>query len=242
MVQMSWTFVNDSLCTTLCLQWEPEIIAIAVMHLAVKLSKFEVKDWANRTPRHSHWWDQFVEDLDTSDLEEICHQVLDLYTQPVTAAKAATVSPPPGAAPKTPSHQIPVTKQPKSKPKAQPAPQPKTRPQTPPPPPNAPPQPPGPPPVAPSVPPPGSAGFPIRPPGMPVPPPTGYMAYPPQGYPALPPGAAPPPGTLYPPPGGQFAYVPPPGYQGPPPPPTAHPPPPHHGSGSGSYHRGHSRF
>ena len=31
MVQMSWTFVNDSLCTTLCLQWEPEIIAIAVM-------------------------------------------------------------------------------------------------------------------------------------------------------------------------------------------------------------------
>ena len=26
MVQMSWTFVNDSLCTTLCLQWEPEII------------------------------------------------------------------------------------------------------------------------------------------------------------------------------------------------------------------------
>ena len=24
-VQMSWTFVNDSLCTTLCLQWEPEV-------------------------------------------------------------------------------------------------------------------------------------------------------------------------------------------------------------------------
>ena len=50
MVQMSWTFVNDSLCTTLCLQWEPEIVAIAVMYLAVKLSKFEVKDWNNRLP------------------------------------------------------------------------------------------------------------------------------------------------------------------------------------------------
>lgn len=96
MVQMSWTFVNDSLCTTLCLQWEPEIIAIAVMYLAVKLSKFEVKDWVNRTARQVHWWDQFVEDLDTSDLEEICHQVLDLYAQPVTAAKEAMVSPPPG--------------------------------------------------------------------------------------------------------------------------------------------------
>ena len=45
MVQMSWTFVNDSLRTTLCLRWEPEVIAIAVMHLAIKLSKFEVKNW-----------------------------------------------------------------------------------------------------------------------------------------------------------------------------------------------------
>ena len=42
MVQMSWTFVNDSLCTTLCLQWEPEIVAVALMYLAAKLSKFEV--------------------------------------------------------------------------------------------------------------------------------------------------------------------------------------------------------
>ena len=28
-VQMSWTFVNDSLCTTLCLQWEPEVRVFA---------------------------------------------------------------------------------------------------------------------------------------------------------------------------------------------------------------------
>ena len=36
MVQMSWTFVNDSLCTTVCLQWEPEIIAIAGMYFKQK--------------------------------------------------------------------------------------------------------------------------------------------------------------------------------------------------------------
>ena len=47
-----------------------------------------------------HWWDQHVEDLETPDLEEICHQVLDLYAQPVTATKDALVSPPPGAVPK----------------------------------------------------------------------------------------------------------------------------------------------
>ena len=45
------------------------------MYLASKLSKFEVKDWKNRTPEHKSWWDQYVKDLDTEVLEDICHQV-----------------------------------------------------------------------------------------------------------------------------------------------------------------------
>jgi len=102
MVQMSWTFVNDSLCTTLCLQWEPEVIAIALMYLAAKLSKFEVKDWKNRLPDHKYWWDQYVKDLETEVLEDICHQVLDLYSQPTTEAKLAPPSPPPGERPPKP--------------------------------------------------------------------------------------------------------------------------------------------
>ncbi|XP_037073367.1 cyclin-K-like [Pollicipes pollicipes] len=95
-VQMAWTFVNDSLCTTLCLQWEPEIIAIALMYLAGKLSKFEVVDWVGRQPHHLRWWDMFVEDISMELLEDICHQVLDLYTQ-AKAAGVATESPPPSA-------------------------------------------------------------------------------------------------------------------------------------------------
>lgn len=75
MVQMAWTFVNDSLCTTLCLQWEPEVIAVALMYLAGKLSKFEVVDWVGRTPKHLFWWDMFVEDVTMNLLEDICHQV-----------------------------------------------------------------------------------------------------------------------------------------------------------------------
>ncbi|PSN40911.1 Cyclin-K [Blattella germanica] len=97
MVQMAWTFVNDSLCTTLSLQWEPEVIAVALMYLAGKLSKFEVVDWAGRTNKHLRWWDMFVEDVTMDLLEgnessrdgfvcvaDICHQVLDLYSQPQT--------------------------------------------------------------------------------------------------------------------------------------------------------------
>lgn len=79
MVQMAWTFVNDSLCTTLCLQWEAEIIAIALMYLAGKLSKFEVTDWTGRTSRHTKWWDMYTQGITTDLLEDICHQVLDLY-------------------------------------------------------------------------------------------------------------------------------------------------------------------
>ncbi|XP_014242845.1 cyclin-K [Cimex lectularius] len=82
MVQMAWTFVNDSLCTTLCLQWEPEIIAVALMYLAGKLSKFEALDWSGRQPKHLRWWDMFIEDVTMDLLEDICHQVLDLYSQP----------------------------------------------------------------------------------------------------------------------------------------------------------------
>ena len=39
------------------------------MYLAAKLSKFEVKDWKNRTPDHKHWWDQYVQNLETDVLE-----------------------------------------------------------------------------------------------------------------------------------------------------------------------------
>ncbi|XP_050442622.1 cyclin-K-like [Adelges cooleyi] len=92
MVQMAWTFVNDSLCTTLCLQWEPEIIAVSLMYLACKLSKFELNDWQGRTSNHLRWWDMFVQGMNMDLLEDICHQVLDLYSSPVE--KSAPLSPP----------------------------------------------------------------------------------------------------------------------------------------------------
>ncbi|CAD7086300.1 unnamed protein product [Hermetia illucens] len=81
MVQMAWNFVNDSLSTTVCLQWEPEIIAVALIHLASKLSKFTVVDWIGKQPHHLRWWDMFVADVTMEILEDICHQVLDLYQQ-----------------------------------------------------------------------------------------------------------------------------------------------------------------
>uniref|UniRef100_A0A8C6SJM0 Cyclin K n=1 Tax=Neogobius melanostomus TaxID=47308 RepID=A0A8C6SJM0_9GOBI len=67
-LQMAWTFVNDSLCTMLSLQWEPEIIAVAVMYLAGRLCKFDIQEWtAKQSSRR--WWEQFVQDVPVELLE-----------------------------------------------------------------------------------------------------------------------------------------------------------------------------
>ncbi|XP_068150278.1 cyclin-K [Drosophila tropicalis] len=94
MVQMAWNFVNDSLSTVVCLQWEPEIIAVALIHLASKLSKFTVQDWEGRQPHHQRWWDMFVSDVTMEILEDICHQVLDLYQSSQKESQHPSNSPP----------------------------------------------------------------------------------------------------------------------------------------------------
>jgi hypothetical protein len=98
MVQMAWTFINDSLCTTLCLQYEADIIAISLLYLATRLSKIDVTDWHGRSPDFKgKWFEALVEDTSIDLLEDICHQVLDLYS--VTPSKKTELSPPPPPAP-----------------------------------------------------------------------------------------------------------------------------------------------
>ncbi|XP_041353712.1 cyclin-K-like isoform X2 [Gigantopelta aegis] len=100
MVQMAWTFVNDSMCTTLCLQWEPEIISVSLMYLASRLSKFDIQDWdgkPNIPGCRKKWWECFIEDMSMELMEDICHQVLDLYSN---KGKTIEDSPPPSPPPK----------------------------------------------------------------------------------------------------------------------------------------------
>lgn len=59
-----------SLCTTLCLQWEAEIIAVSLMYLASRLSKFDIQDWEGKPPgSRMKWWEWFVEGI-TMELME----------------------------------------------------------------------------------------------------------------------------------------------------------------------------
>jgi len=75
LAQVAWNFVNDSLRTTLCLQFKPQLIASAAIYLASKFLKYQLPD-SGPTP----WWEVFNAKIE--DLEEISNQILDLYESP----------------------------------------------------------------------------------------------------------------------------------------------------------------
>ncbi|XP_063764293.1 LOW QUALITY PROTEIN: cyclin-K-like [Eleginops maclovinus] len=104
LVQMAWTFVNDSLCTMVALQWEPQIIAVAVLYLAGRLSKLDIQEWTSKQSSR-RWWEQFVHDVPVEVLEDICHQILDLYSQakqPIPDGGIGTAETPPQLSPLSP--------------------------------------------------------------------------------------------------------------------------------------------
>lgn len=161
-----WLFpTSPSLCTMLSLQWEPEIIAVAVMYLAGRLCKFDIQEWTiKQTSRR--WWEQFVQDVPVELLEgkrkslhvslarmkpaiehqhviqmclyfqtrdlnfslclsDICHQILDLYSQgnkpiPQQIQEKERPPVPPLPAPPAPQGQPPAANPPPPPPKKTP--------------------------------------------------------------------------------------------------------------------------
>lgn len=83
-VQTAWTLVNDSLYTTLCLLWEPEIIAISLLYMAFKLAR-QNNEW-NVKSFSEPWWDSYVANLTVPMMEDICHKILDSYNGPKNEA------------------------------------------------------------------------------------------------------------------------------------------------------------
>jgi len=82
LVQIAWTFINDTMSTSLCLQWEPDILAIASLFLAAKIVNADINDWEGKVDESStqKWWNAFVEDITLEHIEIIGHSILDLYS------------------------------------------------------------------------------------------------------------------------------------------------------------------
>eukprot|EP01120_Amphizonella_sp_Union-15-10_P003844 TRINITY_DN14284_c0_g1_i1.p1 TRINITY_DN14284_c0_g1~~TRINITY_DN14284_c0_g1_i1.p1 ORF type:complete len:142 (-),score=25.58 TRINITY_DN14284_c0_g1_i1:63-446(-) len=71
--QVAWNIVNDSLATTICLEYKPHTIACASIYLASKiLGIFESLPIGKK-----QWWTAF--DTTLEEIEDIGKRVLELY-------------------------------------------------------------------------------------------------------------------------------------------------------------------
>eukprot|EP00012_Vannella_robusta_P007730 CAMPEP_0206196650 /NCGR_PEP_ID=MMETSP0166-20121206/8579_1 /ASSEMBLY_ACC=CAM_ASM_000260 /TAXON_ID=95228 /ORGANISM="Vannella robusta, Strain DIVA3 518/3/11/1/6" /LENGTH=188 /DNA_ID=CAMNT_0053614175 /DNA_START=219 /DNA_END=785 /DNA_ORIENTATION=- len=73
LAQFSWNFINDSLRTTLCIQYDPKEIASTSIYLAIKYLKTPC------TVKGGDITDVLACSMET--IEKISHQILDLYDQ-----------------------------------------------------------------------------------------------------------------------------------------------------------------
>eukprot|EP01119_Soliformovum_irregulare_P004461 TRINITY_DN15472_c0_g1_i2.p1 TRINITY_DN15472_c0_g1~~TRINITY_DN15472_c0_g1_i2.p1 ORF type:complete len:316 (-),score=75.90 TRINITY_DN15472_c0_g1_i2:30-929(-) len=95
LAQVAWNFVNDSLRTTLCLQYRPDRIAVAAIFLASKFLKCQLSSGEDK-----EWWETY--NMSKEEIEDISNQILDLYEEsPGASALKAKL---PGAS----SHQFVV--------------------------------------------------------------------------------------------------------------------------------------
>lgn len=77
LVQMAWTFSNDSLSTTLCLRHKPEVIAVAMIALAAKFNNHDLQ--ASSAAPGKTWFHSFTKGIKESVIEDICDEMLELY-------------------------------------------------------------------------------------------------------------------------------------------------------------------
>ena len=79
----------------ICLQWEPEIIAIAMLYLSFKINRISrINKWDGRKANEHNWWDRFVENLRQMQIEDICHNMLDYYSKDQDSSRSMSTAPP----------------------------------------------------------------------------------------------------------------------------------------------------
>lgn len=77
LVQMAWTFSNDSLSTTLCLRHKPEVTAVAMIALAAKFNNHDLQ--ASASVPGKTWFQSFTKGVPESVIEGICDEMMELY-------------------------------------------------------------------------------------------------------------------------------------------------------------------
>jgi len=79
--QVAWNFINDSLRTTLSLQYDASAIAAAAMYLAARFKAAKLPDMGDAGPGTEWWYTKFGTPVDPRVAEDISNQILELYQQ-----------------------------------------------------------------------------------------------------------------------------------------------------------------
>jgi len=59
-----------SFCTTLSVEWEPDLIAISLLYLSCRLMKFKVESWVDKPAGYTgKWYKCFVGDINLNIIE-----------------------------------------------------------------------------------------------------------------------------------------------------------------------------
>lgn len=75
LIQKAWTFINESfMSTTLCLVYKPQVLALAVLVLAIKRNKENIQEYIS-TRKHFEWWKMFYTSTSELELEEVCREL-----------------------------------------------------------------------------------------------------------------------------------------------------------------------
>ncbi|KAF9188745.1 hypothetical protein BGZ51_000343 [Haplosporangium sp. Z 767] len=72
---VAWAFINDSLRTTLCLLYQPKIIALAAMHIAAKYLDENMNELFGDV-----WREQYEPYF--QEINEVANEIMDQYSQP----------------------------------------------------------------------------------------------------------------------------------------------------------------
>ncbi|MCO5572841.1 hypothetical protein L7F22_026600 [Adiantum nelumboides] len=92
LAQVAWNFLNDTLRTSLCLQYEAHYIAAGGIFLAAKFLKIKLP-----TDGEKPWWQEL--EVTARQLEDVSNQMLELYEQhrdSTPSPSGTPAQPPPG--------------------------------------------------------------------------------------------------------------------------------------------------
>ena len=60
------------MCTTLSVEWEPDLIAISLLYLSCRLMKFKVESWVDKPSGYTgKWYKFFLGDVNLDIIESM---------------------------------------------------------------------------------------------------------------------------------------------------------------------------